>query len=175
MTDEPRSSGDERILTPRLELVPVTPDDADEMAEVFADECMYEFLGGGPPALEEWRAILARVASARDAEEGSMTQQRNWTVRRRTDGTAGGMLQATFADAGQTAEVAWAVGVPWQGQRFASEAARAMVTWLANRGVRTITCHIHPDHRASAAVAASAGLQPSGDYRDQEQLWRWRA
>jgi RimJ/RimL family protein N-acetyltransferase len=89
-----------------------------------------------------------------------------------------GMLQAAFSDRGRAAEVAWAVGVAWQGQGIASEAARAVIGWLERRGVATITAHIHPDHHASAAVAIRAGLRPTGEYHDhagvREQLWRRR-
>jgi RimJ/RimL family protein N-acetyltransferase len=88
------------------------------------------------------------------------------------------MLQAAFSDQGRAAEIAWAVGVPWQGQGIASEAARALVSWLERRGVAVITAHIHPDHHASATVATRAGLRPTGDYRwhegVREQLWRRR-
>jgi RimJ/RimL family protein N-acetyltransferase len=54
------------------------------------------------------------------------------------------------------------VGVAWQGQGIASEAARAVVRWLERRGVATITAHIHPDHHASAKVETREGLQPTG-------------
>jgi predicted N-acetyltransferase YhbS len=69
-----------------------------------------------------------------------------------------------------------AAGVAWQGQRIASEAARAVVGWLERRGVATITAHMHPDHHASATVASRAGLRPTGEYREhggvREHLWR---
>lgn len=168
---------DERILTTRLELVPVIADDADELPDVFGDERLYLFLGSHPTTTEELRAQFARLAAARLADtEG--TAQRNWTVRRRSDGRAVGMLQAAFCDQGRAAEIAWAVGVPWQGQGIASEAARALVSWLERRGVAVITAHIHPDHHASATVAIRAGLRPTGNYRwhegVREQLWRRR-
>jgi RimJ/RimL family protein N-acetyltransferase len=86
------------------------------------------------------------------------------------------MLQAAFSEQGRTAEIAWAVGVPWQGHGIASEAARALVGWLERRGVATITAHIHPNHHASATVATRAGLRPTGERRDHEGIreQRWR-
>jgi RimJ/RimL family protein N-acetyltransferase len=166
---------DERILTARLELVPVIADDADELIEVFGDQRLYAFLASRPTTTEQLRTRWAALAAARLADtEG--TPQRNWTVRRRGDGRAVGMLQAAFSEQGRTAEIAWAVGVPWQGHGIASEAARGLVGWLERRGVATITAHIHPGHRASATVATRAGLQPTGAYRDhegiREQPWR---
>jgi RimJ/RimL family protein N-acetyltransferase len=86
------------------------------------------------------------------------------------------MLQVVLGDGGRSAELAWAVGVPWQGQGIASEAAQAVVAWLEARGVDTITAHINPEHQASIAVAARAGLQSTEEFRQhrgiREQLWR---
>jgi protein-L-isoaspartate(D-aspartate) O-methyltransferase len=115
------------------------------------------------------------LAAARVVDKAG-TAQRNWTARRRSDSRAVGMLQAAFSDEGRAAEIAWAVGVPWQGQGIASEAAGAVVGWLERHKVSFITAHIHPDHHASAKVATRAGLRPTDEYRDhegiREQLWR---
>ncbi|MDQ0748669.1 RimJ/RimL family protein N-acetyltransferase [Streptomyces africanus] len=82
-----------------------------------------------------------------------------------------GTVQATVAE-DRCAEFAWVVGSPWQGRGFASEAARGLVAWLRGQGVQTITAHIHPDHLASAAVAAGAGLAATEEEQDGEVRWR---
>ena len=64
------------------------------------------------------------------------------------------------------------IGVDWQGRGYAAEAARALVAWLDSRGVATVRAHIHPGHAASAAVARRAGLAPTGQFGDGEQLWQ---
>jgi RimJ/RimL family protein N-acetyltransferase len=164
---------DERILTDRLDLRPVAVDDADEIAAIFADRRLYAFTGGEPSAMEALRSTFARLAADRSA---SSTAQLNWVVRHRVDARPIGMLQAIFTDGGHAAEIAWVIGVPWQGQGIATEAARAVVNWLHSQGVRTITAWIRPDHHASAAVARRAGLTATGGNRDTErhpeQLWR---
>ena len=166
---------DERILTDRLDLRPVAVEDADELAAIFADRRLYAFTGGDPSSLEALRSTFARLAGARSA---SATAQLNWVVRHQIDDKAIGMLQAIFTDGGQAAEIAWVIGVPWQGQGLAKEATRAVVVWLDAQGVRTITAWIRPDHHASAAVARRAGLMPTEEYRDtalhREQRWRRR-
>jgi protein-L-isoaspartate(D-aspartate) O-methyltransferase len=170
-----QARNDERLLTPRLELVTVVADDAEELTDVFGDQRLYAFLASYPSTTEELRAQFARLAAARVVDKAG-TAQRNWTVRRRSESRAVGMLQAAFSDEGRAAEIAWAVGVPWQGQGIASEAAGAVVGWLERHKVSFITAHIHPDHHASAKVATRAGLRPTGEYRDhegiREQLWR---
>jgi RimJ/RimL family protein N-acetyltransferase len=165
----------ERLLTPRLELVPVVADDAEELAEVFGDQRLYAFLASRPTTTQQLRDQFARLAVARLADREG-TAQRNWTVRRRSDGRAVGMVQAALSEQGRAAEVPWAVGVPWQGHGIASEAARAVVGWLERRGVVTITADIHPDHYAFATVARRAELRPTGEYRDHEGVreQRWR-
>ena len=37
---------------------------------------------------------------------------------------------------------------------------------------REVVAHIHPDHAASARVATRAGLLPTPDQVDGEQVWR---
>jgi RimJ/RimL family protein N-acetyltransferase len=166
---------DERILTDRLDLRPVTVGDADELAAIFADRRLYAFTGGEPSTLEALQSTFARLEAARSA---SATAQRNWVVRHQVEDQAIGMLQAIFTGGGQAAEIAWVVAVAWQGQGLATEATRAVVAWLDAHGVRTITAWIRPDHYASAAVALRAGLTPTSEYRDtelhREQRWRRR-
>ena len=98
----------------------------------------------------------------------------NWIVRRRADGRAVGTVQATVVhdDGTATAAVAWVIGMPWQGQRFASEAAWGLVAWLVGAGAADVVAHVHPDHVASARVAARAGLGPTDDEVDGETVWR---
>ena len=70
------------------------------------------------------------------------------------------------------AEVAWVVGVPWQGHGYASEAAAALVDWLAQTGVATVIAFVHPGHAASSAVARRIGLGPTEELVDGELVWR---
>jgi RimJ/RimL family protein N-acetyltransferase len=73
-----------------------------------------------PVVAEELRETLGRLARDRADDPWA---QRGWVVRRLADERAVGMLQAVFGDGGRSAEIAWLVGVPWQGQGLASEAA----------------------------------------------------
>jgi RimJ/RimL family protein N-acetyltransferase len=166
---------DAPIRTARLVLSPVEAEDADELAAVFADERLYAFTGGGPGTVEELRGTLGRLARER---AGDPWAQRNWVVRRLADRQAVGMLQAAFGGGGRSAEIAWLVGVPWQGQGLASEAAVAVVGWLEARGVAQVTAWIRPDHHASEAVATRVGLMVTSETRTTdkhehlERLWR---
>ncbi|WP_258952776.1 GNAT family N-acetyltransferase [Lentzea californiensis] len=85
-----------------------------------------------------------------------------------------GTVQATITHADESAEIAWVVGTPWQGRGIAREAARGLVTWLATQPVRIVIAHVHPDHHASAAVAAAAGLTATDEVHDGETRWLLR-
>ena len=72
----------------------------------------------------------------------------------------------------EAADVAWLVGVPWQRNGYATEAALAMCAWLSGQGVRRFTAHIHPSHAVSAKVATALGLVPTGTLDpDGEMVW----
>ena len=159
------------IGTERLWLTPLRAEDADELVEVLADPRLHQFIGGRPATLEELRTRYAALAAGSGRPDEVW---RNWVVRSRDDARAVGTVQATLTrhPGGWTAQIAWVVGVPWQGQGYASEAARALVDWLDDHDVREIVAHVHPDHTASALVATRAGLLPTPDQVDGEQVWR---
>ncbi|MFE1343938.1 GNAT family N-acetyltransferase [Streptomyces sp. NPDC058757] len=155
----------EVIRTVRLELVPLEVGHAEEMAAVLNDPALHAFTGGEPESPEELRARYVRwEAGAPDPG----TAWCNWVIRAREEGRLVGTVQATVT--GDVAEVAWVVGTAWQGRGYASEAARALVGWLRDRG-RTVVAHVHPGHAASAAVARAAGLVPTAEVHDGEVRW----
>jgi RimJ/RimL family protein N-acetyltransferase len=80
-------------------------------------------------------------------------------------------MQSTVAADGSSADIAWMIGRSWQRQGFASEAAVAVVEWLTAEGVERIRALIHPEHHASAAVAARAGLSSTNEIVDGEEVW----
>jgi RimJ/RimL family protein N-acetyltransferase len=98
----------------------------------------------------------------------------NWVVRRRFDSQAVGTVQATIrvVDGRQVARLGWMIGVEWQNQGFASEAATALVKWVRQLGVEDIGANIHPDHDASAMVATRAGLHQTKEEFEGERVWR---
>jgi RimJ/RimL family protein N-acetyltransferase len=140
------------------------------MAAVLADPALHEFTGGAPASPEALRARYERLIAGSPDPAVSWC---NWVIRLRDRGCLTGTVQATIsADGGPVAEVAWVVGTPWQGRGIATEAARALVAWLGQYSVPTVIAHIHPGHRASAAVAAAAGLSPTGHRQDGEIRWQ---
>jgi RimJ/RimL family protein N-acetyltransferase len=162
------------IATTRLLLNPLRVEDAEEMVTVLGDPSLHEFTGGQPSTIGELRD---RFAAWTRGSGSSSELWLNWVVRRRADDMAVGAMQATVVtrDDSCTATVAWTIGTPWQHQGYAGEAAAGLVRWLALRGVDSIVAHIHPDHGASAGVAARAGLRRTDEIVDGELVWRMDA
>ena len=137
------------------------------MVTVLADSSLYEFTGGEAPDLtrleERYRRLVQGPA---DLVEIWL----NWIARRHVDDRTVGFVQASVTDDG--ADVAWLIGVEFQGQALATEAASAMLDWLVEHGVRRLIAHIHPFHVASQRVAQHIGLVLSDEVDDDgEELW----
>lgn len=173
----------ETIRTARLDLLPLRVEHAEEMAEVLSDPALHTFIGGAPASPEALRSRYERLVAG---SPDPAVIWCNWVLRLRGDANGDssgggdrdgngeerlvGTVQATLA--GEVAEVAWVVGTPWQGRGFAGEAAAGLVDWLGRqRSVHTVIAHIHPGHRASAAVASAAGLTATDRYQDGEVRW----
>ncbi|WP_405948189.1 GNAT family N-acetyltransferase [Streptomyces prunicolor] len=158
----------ELISTARLDLVPLSAAHAEEMATVLSSPALHTFTGGEPLSPDALGTRYERLVAGSPDPAVSWL---NWVLRLRADAHLTGTVQATVT--GSEAEIAWVVGAPWQGRGFASEAAQGLVSWLTARpAFRTVVAHIHPDHRASAAVATAAGLTPTDEWQDGEIRWQ---
>lgn len=161
----------EIVAADRLTLVPVRVAHAGEMARVLSDPDLYGFIGGSPPTAPELRARYERwIAGSPDPTVSWC----NWVIQLHQPRLLVGTVQATISVDGDqlAAEVAWVVGKRWQGQGFATEAARALVGWLRRQSVDPVVAHIHPRHVASAAIATAAGLTPTEKWHDGERIWQ---
>lgn len=158
----------EPIDAGRLTLEPLRVGHAGELAVVLADPGLYGFTGGTPPSEADLvrRYTAQTVGLSPDGRQAWL----NWIVRDTGTGAALGYVQATVEDG--TADVAWVIGTAHQGRGVARTAATAMVEWLRRRGVTGVVAHVHPDHLASAAVAARLGLRVTDRLVDGEVEWR---
>ncbi|MET8836295.1 GNAT family N-acetyltransferase [Micromonospora sp. NPDC004540] len=160
----------ETIRTERLVLLPLVVEHAEEMAVVLGDPELHAFIGGSPADPAGLRARYERLVAGSPDPDVSWC---NWVIRLRDEGCLVGTVQATVTGPAhdRVAEIAWVVGTPWQGRGIAGEAARGLVAWLGQQEVRTVIAHIHPEHRASAAVATAAGLTPTRIRHEGEIRW----
>ena len=160
--------------TPRLRLVPLSPDDAEEMFAVLNDQRLHRFTGGLPLGEAELREQY-RAWQVRRSVDGSQVWL-NWVVRLVPLGEAIGHVQATVTDDNR-AVIGYVIGTQWSRHGFAVEASTSMIGMLhAHVGVRRLEAHIHPRHIASHRVAQRLGLRRTGR-RDSagEEVWAGRA
>ncbi|MFE7777056.1 GNAT family N-acetyltransferase [Streptomyces sp. NPDC057445] len=154
-----------------MDLLPLLTGHAEEMAQALSDPALHTFIGGTPDTSQQLRARYRRLETGSPDPAVSWC---NWVVGLREEACLVGTVQATVhrsAD-GLEAELAWVVGTPWQGRGIAREAALGTVAWLARQSVHTLVAHIHPDHRASASVAAACGLAPTDRWDGGEVRWQ---
>ncbi|MFE4016896.1 GNAT family N-acetyltransferase [Streptomyces sp. NPDC059101] len=158
------------ISTRRLDLLPLHVAHTEEMAAALSDPALHTFIGGTPDTPQAMRARYRRMTAGPPDPAVSWL---NWVIRLRAESCLTGTVQATVSPTGRgpIAEIAWVVGTPWQGRGIATEAARGLVTWLSRQPVHTVIAHIHPEHRASAAVATAAGLAATGERHEGEIRW----
>jgi RimJ/RimL family protein N-acetyltransferase len=158
------------VSTGRLDLLPLRVEHAEEMAAVLSDPALHTFIGGTPDTPQ---ALCSRYRRMTAGSPDPAVSWLNWVIRLRDESCLAGTVQATVGPSGHVpvAEIAWVVGTPWQGRGIATEAARGLVAWLGRQSVRTVIAHIHPGHRASAAVATAAGLTPTDEWCEGEIRW----
>ncbi|MFE5123969.1 GNAT family N-acetyltransferase [Streptomyces sp. NPDC056669] len=159
------------ISTRRLDLLPLHVEHAEEMAAALSDPALHTFIGGTPDTPGALRSRYRRMTAGSPDPAVSWL---NWVIRLRDQADLTGTVQATVSTSvhGPIAEIAWVVGTPWQGRGFATEAAQGLIGWLSRQPVHTVIAHIHPGHRASAAVATAAGLTPTNEWHDGEIQWQ---
>jgi RimJ/RimL family protein N-acetyltransferase len=158
--------GQDEIHGRRVVLVPLSGDDADDLAGLLDDRVIRGFLG-----VAELTGLRRRFASweSRSAPHGGEWWL-NWVVRARDDRRALGWVQATVA--GSVATVAWSLLPAERGRGAASDAVRTMIAWLrATLGVEEITAAIDPANTASERVARAAGFAPTDRRRGGERVW----
>lgn len=153
-----------------LLLSPLQRDDADAMSFVLQDQELYVSIGGEPPSIDELRRKYERQAIGASPDGSQLWL--NWIIR--VGGDPGGYVQATVVpQAGKmVAEIAWVIGVRWQGRGLATQSARLMRDWLKDNGVGRFTASIHPHHAPSGAVATRLGMRQTNlTSGDGEIIW----
>lgn len=161
----------EVLITEALVLEPLRVEHAVEMAPILDDASLHTFTGGTPATFEQLTKRYQNQAKGGPEDGGELWF--NWVLRRTETHEAAGYVQATVSveDGRAVAEVAWVVARRFQGRGFARQAAVALVDWLNCAGADQVIAHVHPDHAASNAVAAAAGLRPTAVMIDGEVRW----
>ena len=158
------------LQSSQLLLNPMVQDDAGELFTLLREPGLYRFTGDAAPA----SAADLQEKTRRWEQRQSPTKDElwlNWTLRLKSSGIAVGFIQATYSE--RRVDLAWVIGVPFQGRGYATEASCRVAAWFRDAyDLDELRASIHPDHIASQRVAMHLGLRPSGEFTDQgEELW----
>ena len=167
------AAGDQNyhLVSERLVLTPLSIADARPLFMLLQEPSLYVFTKGSPPA--DIAELSRRIESwqSRKSPAGDEIWL-NWSMRLHSTDTVIGHVQASITD--ERADLAWVVGIPFQGRGYATEAARAVATWIrATFPGRELRANIHSEHRASQRVARNLGLEPSAEITSEgEIVWK---
>ncbi len=150
---------------------PLKVEDAAAMVGVLGSTELYRYIGGEPPTQEQLSKLYARQTVGL-SPDGSQ-QWLNWVVLDE-GGTPVGYVQASRPLHVTTAEIAWVIGVPWQGRGYATRAVALMLEELASQGVDEVVADIHPANTASEGVARRVGMVATDQVIDGETRWTSR-
>ena len=153
------------LATPRLQVRPVTADDAPAVAEIFADKQTHRWL----PVPQDSGVVDAMAWCTRMA-----AQQRasgigdHYAMVRREDEQVVGCLWTSRTDwVAQVTEVAYAVSAPVRGFGLAPEAVVALaIALLLEHGFQRVELRVAPGNLASRRVAEKAGFTYEGLLRN---------
>ena len=156
-----RSEPTDPVLTERLVLTPVGPDDIDDLVLLYGDPLVAYWTG---PWTRETTAAWAADMAARWTGDGVG----KWMARDRADGSLVGRGGFTRFDLGgeSVLELGWAVRDARTGQGYATELGWAALAWAAaHLPDLPIVAFTEVHNRASRAVMERLGMHDAGIIR----------
>jgi [ribosomal protein S5]-alanine N-acetyltransferase len=157
----------EDILTPRLALIAITPEAV--LSEQAADNRLGEIIRcsippNWPPA--DWEPhvfdfLLNQFAQHPDQIGWPRYVALPHNGTRILIGTVGAFSKT---DPPAECEIGWGILPPWEGQGFATEAAKALIAHLRkDQRVSALTAHTYPSIPASIRIMEKCGLTYNGE------------
>ncbi|HEX8242155.1 MAG TPA: GNAT family N-acetyltransferase [Longimicrobium sp.] len=167
--------GETIIETARLRLRRLNDDDLERIYEFYQSPEFHRFVGGPPAPHDEFVAWQQQWRYNHYREHG----WGQWAVVRKEDGEFLGRcgLIMQHIDGVDEVEVGYALGQPYWGRGYASEAAIASRDWAFRYvSVPHVISLIHPDNARSIAVARRNGmtLWKTTTFKDIPGVGVWR-
>lgn len=147
------------LETERLKLRPFRPDDLDEFAAMCADPEVMRYLGRGTPMSRElsWGNIAYFTG------HWFLVGCGMWAVEEKETGRFAGRIGFAEPYGWPGFELAWALARHRWGRGYATEGARAALTWAFEvLGRDRVISLIQPANQASIRVAERLGERPQG-------------
>ncbi|MET1755367.1 GNAT family N-acetyltransferase [Novosphingobium sp. RD2P27] len=153
------------IRTERLFLRPGWPEDFDELVQVVDDAAVERSIGGPelPHTPAEVRSYLRRPRDVRLP---------HFLINLREEGGAKVIGSVGLARAGAEVELSCWIVRGYQGQGYAAEAVRAVLTQARTLGYRRVIANDFSESSASARILQQSGFKPSCEIGSPFQLAR---
>jgi ribosomal-protein-alanine N-acetyltransferase len=144
------------LTTARLELRPVTADDLDHLAGLYADAAVMRHVGPGVPLSRDHAAVRLRMMLDHWRDHGFGL----CIVRDRSDGTFLGRCGLSYLGETGCVELGYAFAPPFWGRSYATEAGRACLEYgFGVLKLPRIVGIARPENAASRRVLAKLGLR----------------
>jgi len=161
--------------TRRLCIRRIGPDDAGAMFDVYGDAEAMRFVGDGraltPEQCQQWVGVSLRNYEVRGYGMFAVTD--------RATGQVLGFAGLVHPGGHETPELKYALRREAWGQGLATEAARALLRYAFDRGIREVIATVSPENGPSMAVLLKAGMTTGGLRVDDDgsytQVFVWRA
>ena len=149
------------IETERLVLKPVTLDDFEAYAAMLADPDCWTYSTRGPMTADEaYTRLLRQAGHWALLDYGLFAVFEKTTDRFIGEVGYGDFHRELGDDFDKHPEAAWTIMKPYQGKRYASEAAYAALEFTEDRLIATRTvCMIHHENKASIRIARKLGFK----------------
>jgi len=164
------------ITTERLVVRRLLPNDVDALLAVYGDPESMLWVGDGQPldraACEQWVAVTERNVATRGYGMSAMVE--------RASGAVIGFVGLVHPGGQELPELKYALKRTHWGLGLATEAARAMLAWGAERfGLSTIIATIAPENDDSRRILIKLGMTEIEPRLDDDGLptcvFRWSA
>jgi RimJ/RimL family protein N-acetyltransferase len=146
------------LATERLILRGWRAEDFGFYAEHMADPDITRYITPLPTRADAWRSLALVIGHWHVRGYGA------WAVAHKEDGTLIGRVGFWHPEGWPAIELIWALGKPYWGQGYATEAARAaLAQGFASGLAGRFVSHIDRGNKASAAVAKRLGQRFAGE------------
>ncbi|GAA4718216.1 GNAT family N-acetyltransferase [Nocardioides conyzicola] len=148
------------IETPRLELRPWLPADADAASAIYTPQTVSRWLGPDDRLLRT-PAVVRRQVAEWSAEDVSSDCVGHWAVGLRfTSAVVGALTLEHAPPGGESLTIGWALAPDAWGHGYATEAGDALVRWAIHEGgVDEVFAIIEPDNTRAKATAERIGME----------------
>jgi RimJ/RimL family protein N-acetyltransferase len=149
------------LITDRLRLRPLTPDDVDALVPVFTEPAVTRYFANDVPNRDAVRMLVDRRLT-----RPMLPGMGSWVVD--LDGAVAGLvhLWPSAHLPGDLVEMGWLLATEYWGRGLASEAAAAVLTHgRRGLGLPAVWSLVHRENKASLAVADRLGMVAVGEGR----------